>query len=171
MSFTAEEIWENLPGARERSVFLSSWYADLPSETADGNLGNAFWDEVITVRQAVNRALEARRAAGDLRGSLDAEVTLYAEPGLFTRLQQLGGELRFVLITSEATLKPSAEAPADVVDSDVPGLAVAVAVSGHDKCERCWHRRPDVGNNQEHPTLCTRCIDNIEGAGEHRQYA
>jgi isoleucyl-tRNA synthetase len=171
LSFTAEEIWENLPGTRERSVFLSSWYADLPAEIADGNLGNAFWDEVITVRQAVNRALEARRAAGDLRGSLDAEVTLYAEQGLFNRLQQLGSELRFVLITSEAALKPAAEAPADIVESDVAGLAVAVAVSSHEKCERCWHRRPDVGDSKDHPTLCTRCIDNIEGPGEHRQYA
>jgi isoleucyl-tRNA synthetase len=106
-----------------------------------------------------------------LRGSLDAEVTLYAEPGLFKRLQHLGSELRFVLITSEATLKPAGEAPADITGSDVSGLAVAVAVSGHDKCERCWHRRPDVGDSPEHPTLCMRCIDNIEGPGERREYA
>ncbi|MDB2352568.1 isoleucine--tRNA ligase [Luminiphilus sp.] len=171
LSFTAEEIWENLPGSRERSVFLSAWYADLPSEIADSNLGNAFWDEVITVRQAVNRALEVRRAAGDLKGSLDAQVTLYAEPGLFQRLGQLGDELRFVLITSEATLKPAAEAPENTPESDVTGLAVTVSVSGHEKCERCWHRRPDVGDSQEHPTLCGRCISNIDGQGEHRRYA
>ena len=171
LSFTAEEIWENLPGTRERSVFLSTWYTDLPSEIADSNLGNAFWDEVIAVRQAVNRALEVRRAAGDLKGSLDAEVTLYAEPGLFQRLGQLGDELRFVLITSEAILKPAAEAPENTPDSDVAGLAVGVSISGYEKCERCWHRRPDVGESQQHPTLCGRCIDNIDGQGEHRRYA
>ena len=58
--------------------------------------------EMMTVRQQVNKALELAREQGILKGSLDASVTLYAEPALAERLRSLGEELRFVLITSGA---------------------------------------------------------------------
>ncbi len=170
LSFTAEEIWENLPGNREASVFLSEWYGDLPAEKAGDDWGDVFWSELVVVRQAVNRALETKRAAGELKGSLDAAVTLFAEPGLLSRLASLADELRFVLITSEAHLAPYEEAEA-AVETDVPGLAISVAVAGSEKCERCWHRRADVGTHAQHPSLCGRCIGNIEGPGEERRYA
>ncbi len=170
LSFTADEIWENLPGGREPAVFLSEWYQDLPRDLPDTKWGDPFWSEMLTVRQAVNRALEARRAEGQLKGSLDAAVTLFAEPDLLSRLASLGDELRFVLITSEAHLKPLDDAE-NLPESDVPGLAISVSLSTSDKCERCWHRRADVGEHGDHPTLCGRCISNIEGPGEQRHYA
>ena len=39
------------------------------------------------------------------------------------------------------------------------------------KCERCWHSRPEVGSIKDHPQLCSRCLENIEGNGETRLYA
>jgi isoleucyl-tRNA synthetase len=170
LSFTADEIWENLPGSRQPSVFLSEWYTDLPVEADGADWGDGFWSKLILVRQAVNRALETKRAEGGLRGSLDASVTLYAAPDLLASLASLGEELRFVLITSEAHLKPLSEAQVPV-DADMPDLAVSVVPCEHEKCERCWHRRDDVGTHAEHPTLCGRCINNIEGPGEQRRYA
>ncbi len=170
LSFTADEIWENLPGSRQPSVFLSEWYTDLPVEADGAEWGDGFWSKLILVRQAVNRALETKRAEGGLRGSLDASVTLYAAPDLLASLASLGEELRFVLITSEAHLKPLSEAQVPV-DADMPDLAVSVVPCEHEKCERCWHRRDDVGTHAEHPTLCGRCITNIEGPGEQRRYA
>ena len=80
LSFTADEIWENLPGSRQPSVFLSEWYTDLPAETHDAEWGDVLWSKLMLVRQAVNRALESKRAEGRLKGSLDASVTLYAAP-------------------------------------------------------------------------------------------
>ena len=50
-------------------------------------------------------------------------------------------------------------------------LRLLVVASGNDKCERCWHRRPEVGQDTGHPTLCGRCVENIEGSGEQRHYA
>ena len=97
-------------------------------------------------------------------------MTLFAEPDLLARLMSLGDELRFVLITSEAHLKPLDDAE-NLPESDVPGLAISVSLSTSDKCERCWHRRADVGEHVDHPTLCGRCISNIEGPGEQRHYA
>lgn len=170
LSFTAEEVWENLPGTRAESVFLTQWYEALPAPS-EGPMGDAFWSELLLVRQAVNKAMEAKRAAGELKGGLDADVTLYADGSLYETLISLGDELRFVLISSAATVKPMSDATASALTADLDGLKVTVAVSAEDKCERCWHRADDVGSHGDHPTLCGRCVTNIAGPGERRAYA
>ena len=126
---------------------------------------------MMAVRQQVNKALELAREQGALRGSLDAAVTLYAKPELAERLRSLGEELRFVLITSEATLADWDQAPDHAMEAeDMPLRVIAVAATA-EKCERCWHRREDVGQHAAHPTLCGRCVTNIEGPGEERRFA
>ncbi|CAI8408310.1 MAG: Isoleucine--tRNA ligase [Halieaceae bacterium] len=171
LSFTAEELWENLPGPRSASVFLAEWYEALPDTSADDNLDAAFWSEMVVVRQQVNKALELAREQGTLRGSLDAEVALYAGPELAERLRSLGEELRFVLITSEATVASLDEAPSEAYEAEGMALRIVAVPSTSEKCERCWHRRPDVGEHATHPTLCGRCVTNIEGPGEVRHFA
>ena len=169
LSFTAEEVWENLPGTRGASVFLSQWYDGLPaSRDAEED---AFWSEMMSVRQQVNKALELAREQGTLRGSLDAAVSLYAEPVLAERLRSLGEELRFVLITSEASVEEWEQAPNDAMQAEGVPLKVVAVASTSEKCERCWHRRDDVGAHAAHPTLCGRCVTNIDGPGEVRQFA
>jgi isoleucyl-tRNA synthetase len=170
LSFTAEEIWENLPGERAESVFLSEWY-DLPSMDAENEMGDAFWTTCLAVRQDVNKAMEAERAAGNIRGSLDASVALYVSDELMSALAALGDELRFVLITSGATLLSLGDAPEEALAGEVQGLKVVVGASDAAKCERCWHRRDDVSAHAEHPTLCGRCVSNVAGDGETRHYA
>ena len=171
LSFTAEEIWENMPGTREDSVFLVDWYSDLARLDDTQAMGRDFWQQLQQVRDAVNKEMEVKRAAGELRGSLDADVTLYCEDALHATLASLGDELRFVLISSGATLAPLADAPAGLAEAELEGLKVAVNASTNEKCERCWHRRADVGNFAQHPTLCGRCVTNVEGEGERRLYA
>ena len=124
----------------------------------------------MSVRTAVNKEMETQRAAGVLRGSLDAEVTLYCDAALLADLEALGDELRFVLITSAATLAALDEA-GDAAVTELQGLRLSVSKSEAEKCERCWHRRPEVGETPAHPTLCSRCVENIEGSGEHRDFA
>ena len=171
LSFTAEEIWEHLPGEREPSVFLATWGEPLPRLSPRDELDGAFWAELIAVRAAVNKSLEGLRAAGGLRGSLDAEVTLYCAEPLAARLHRLGDELRFVLITSAARVQPLAAAPERAAATDVDGLRLLAAVSAAPKCPRCWHRREDIGGHAEHPGLCARCVENVVGAGEARRFA
>jgi isoleucyl-tRNA synthetase len=171
LSFTAEEIWENLPGERAESVFLVQWFTGLQQLDGSEELGREYWRQLMAVRTAVNREMEARRGAGELRGSLDAAVTLYAAPELLQKLQVLGDELRFVLITSAAALQPLELAPADAAVTELAGLRLQVSASADEKCERCWHRRPEVGQLDAHPTLCSRCVDNVFGDGEQRRYA
>jgi len=171
LSFTAEEIFELLPGERTESVFLTTWYDGLFPPAADAEMDLAFWDQVQAVKQAVNKAIEEARNRKELRANLAADATLYVDDRLAGLLGRLGDELRFVTITSTATLAPLADAPADLPDSAVAGLKVRVAPSPHEKCVRCWHHRPDIGTDANHPELCGRCVTNLEGDGEERHYA
>jgi isoleucyl-tRNA synthetase len=170
MSFTADEIWQYLPGERSDSVLLEEWYPGLELLDGSETLGRDYWERAMAVKNAVNKELEVQRAAGNIKGSLSAEVELYCSDELLEALALLGDELRFVLITSEAKLRPLSEA-ADAVASEVEGLKLVVRSSEYNKCDRCWHHRVDVGSDARHPDLCARCVDNIEGAGEQRNYA
>ncbi|MDG1389379.1 MAG: isoleucine--tRNA ligase [Halioglobus sp.] len=171
LSYTAEEIWENLPGEHSDSVFLEQWYEGLQPIAEDASMGRGYWQQLMAVRDAVNKEMEAKRAAGELRGSLDAEVTLFASGELKQQLEALGDELRFVLITSGARVLPSSEAPESSAQTEVEGLKLAIAVSEAEKCERCWHRSADIGEFAAHPTLCGRCVQNVDGDGEQRSFA
>jgi isoleucyl-tRNA synthetase len=175
LSFTAEDIWRHMPGARGDSVLLEEWhrFPEGLAVTVSG-VDAAMWEQVMTVRDAVGRELEKLRVAGEIGASLDAEVDLYCEPELRERLAGLDDELRFVLITSYARLHPAGAAPAGAVDAVLPDggkLGLAVKASAHAKCVRCWHHREDVGAHSEHPALCGRCFDNVAGSGETRRHA
>jgi isoleucyl-tRNA synthetase len=171
LAFTADEIWSYLPGERNESVMLNGPYTGL-TELPDGiELNRAFWDNVMAVKASVNKELENQRAAKAIGGNLQAEVTLYTDDAVSGDLSKLGNELRFVLITSKATLAPLAAAPADAVVTDVAGLKLKVVKSTNTKCARCWHFVEDVGANAEHPDICGRCVTNITTEGEVRHYA
>jgi len=171
ISYTADEIWQYLPGERSESVFLTTWYQDLVELDADAVLNRDVWQKLMAVRTAVSKELEKSRAKGDIGASLNAEVELYCSPEYLQALTLLGDELRFVFITSKATAFAANSAPDDAVATEVEGVSVKIIVSEHAKCVRCWHQSPDVGTHEEHPELCGRCIDNVAGAGEQRHYA
>ncbi|SIQ80682.1 isoleucine--tRNA ligase [Marinobacterium stanieri] len=170
LSFTAEEIYAALPGEHRDSILLTTWYEDLFELAEDEPFGSDFWQRVMAVKGAVNKCLEDARNEKLVKASLAAEATLYVDADLHADLARLGDELRFVLITSEANLKPLSEA-GDARATDVEGLKVAVVASEHAKCGRCWHHREDVGSHSEHEELCGRCVTNVEGEGEQREFA
>ena len=169
-SFTADEIWKEIPGEREEFVFLDQWYNGLPTLNENTEMGAAFWQSIMAVKTAVNKQLELGRKEGVIGGSLAAQVTLFCDGSLAQQLHALGDELRFVLITSTAVIKPLTQSEGATA-TEVDGLEVKVAASEQAKCDRCWHHREDVGSHNAHPELCGRCVDNIEGDGEKRFYA
>lgn len=172
LSFTADEIWQAIPGQHSDSVFLTTWYEGLFELSGDEALGREFWEQVLSVKVATNKVLEAARNDGKVKASLSADITLYCDEKLQTLLANLADELRFVLIASNVTLLPLAQASDDAVDSEVEGLKILVTPSEYTKCVRCWHHRAEVGQRAEHPELCDRCIDNLpSGEGEQRLYA
>jgi len=170
LSFTAEEIWENMPGQREASVMLTQWYDGLETLPADAAMGRDYWQRLIDVRTAVNKEMEVQRAAGTMKGSLDASVDLFCDAQLLADLGALEEELRFLLISSSARLLDLAAADDTAAPTESSGLRLTMTPSADAKCERCWHRRPEVGSAVGHPTLCGRCVENIEGEGEIRRF-
>jgi isoleucyl-tRNA synthetase len=173
LSFTAEEIWKHLPGARADSVFHSTW-AQLP-QTGQG--GAAIdWEALIKLRSDVLRELEQLRVEGTIGAPLDAEVDVYATREHADRFSALGEELRFLLITSGArvhVVDGRASLPDDAVPaaSVVPeGVWIRARATTAAKCVRCWHHREDVGSKAQDPELCGRCVVNLDGPGETRKY-
>ena len=130
------------------------------------------------MKTAVAAELEKLRVAGTVGSSLDGEVEVYARDEFREKLMALGDELRFLLITSEAKVKRVSNAAGPPVGAikvaeiaKEGGVWIRVQPSTAPKCERCWHHRPDAGSNATHPTLCSRCVDNVDGPGEPRSFA
>jgi isoleucyl-tRNA synthetase len=153
LSFTAEEAWALV--GKTPSIFTETY---LPLETPNEAL-IAKWSRVLELRGIVNKAIEARRVAGEVGSSLQANVTLTLGAEDLALLQSLGDDLKFVFIVSAIELVAGAD------------VAVEVKASGAQKCERCWHYRDDVGHDEAHPGICGRCTSNLHGAGETRSVA
>lgn len=177
LSFTSEEIWRHIPGQRADSVLLATWY-DFPEVLIDGStlpssMGTAFWEEIIEIRDVTNKVLEELRQAGTIGANLGAEVELFCETKTADTLRLMDDELRFLFITSEATVRqehPPADATKHVL-SNGEVLYIRATSSPYAKCARCWHHRADVGSDDQYPELCGRCIENIAGEGEIRRFA
>jgi isoleucyl-tRNA synthetase len=172
MSFTADEIWGFLPGQRAQYVFTEEWYNGLFGLPEGEGMNDAFWAELLKVRGEVNKVLEQARADKRIGGSLEAAVTLYADSDLAAHLNSLQDELRFVLLTSSASVAPLADAPADAQQSELlKGLKIAFSTAAGEKCPRCWHYTTDIGLVAEHADICGRCVTNVAGDGEKRNFA
>ena len=169
VSFTAEEIWQAIPGvASDSSVFLTQWYQGLSTVP---DVDKLKWQQLLLIRDEVNKALEAKRQAGDIGSGLAAKVAVYAKGDAYDAMTSLKDELRFLFITSAAIVLPLSDKPTDAIMIESLGIAIAVNAISFEKCERCWHRCEEVGTLENHLTLCHRCEGNISGRDELRQFA
>ncbi|CAH0541132.1 isoleucine--tRNA ligase [Vibrio marisflavi] len=171
MSFTADEIWNQMPGERDKFVFCGEWFDGLFGLSEGEELNDEFWSDIQAVRGAVNKLLESARSDKVIGGSLQAEVTLYADDALAAKLNKLEDELRFVLLTSKAEVKGINDKPSSAHETELEGLFVEVKATEAEKCDRCWHHTADVGTIAGHEKICGRCISNVEGEGEARKFA
>ena len=163
ISFTAEEAWAVFaPEAlAERGTIFAETVHVLPTLAHPDALLHK-WDVIRETRGRALKKLEDARAAGLIGSSLQAEVELRVPSDRYGLLLELKNDLRFVLITSQATVREAArEADEEIV----------VTPSAHSKCDRCWHYRADVGADASHATLCGRCVTNLFGTGEDRKVA
>ncbi|WP_206953713.1 isoleucine--tRNA ligase [Trinickia acidisoli] len=159
LSFTAEEAWKVFQPGSE-TIFTETYYVYPDVAGAEALLSK--WSLLRAARGNVTKALEDARSTNQIGSSLQAEVSIRATGATYDALASLGDDLKFVLITSDATLVK--------VESDAEE-GVEVVASKYLKCERCWHYRADVGAHAEHPTLCGRCFGNLFGNGEKRSAA
>jgi len=168
LSFTAEEAWGYLPKKPNESVFLNIWH-HFPAG-AEREL-TVDWPALIALKTSVAHELERFRAAGIIGSSLEAEITVYAPDALASRYAALGDELRFLLITSYATVVPTDSPPETASKVGEEGVWIEVKPSTNAKCVRCYQLRADVGGNSQHPEICARCVSNVDGPGEERHFA
>ena len=157
LSFTAEEAWAFFTNDAEESVFFHTWHSFPGQEQGDALLAN--WAKLREYRSEAQKHLEEARQDGLIGSSLAAEIEIRASGEKYRLLSSLGNDLRFLLVTSQAVLVESAEE------------SIVVKASPHQKCERCWHYREDVGADRQHPSICGRCTANLYGAGEERTHA
>jgi isoleucyl-tRNA synthetase len=191
LSFTAEEAWAVFAGkeayeASSETIFTQTFYALPAIGDADAMLEK--WNLIRAVRAEVMKQLEEVRVSGGIGSSLQAEVDLYADDRVHEALASLSDDLKFVLIVSRCDLHnltdpvvKQAFAASNLAlnaekfklnGQDVPGsFGLKVTPSAHEKCERCWHYRADVGADAAHPGICGRCVSNQFGKGEARHFA
>jgi isoleucyl-tRNA synthetase len=167
LSFTAEEVWQVLAKNPEDSIFLHTWNDVLLNQPEEDVIRQR-WVQLRRVRADALKQLEEVRVAGKIGSSLAAEVDLYAIGEIFDLLDSFGDDLRFVFITSQVRLHQGSHPEAVAGDT---GVGIRVSASPQQKCERCWHYRADVGADVASPGLCGRCVSNLHGEGEPRQYA
>lgn len=165
LSFTAEEIWQNMPNEKSQSIFLSEWYKGLSV-----GYENIAIDTARNINPFIRKQMEVMRSDKTIGSSLDAQVDLYCDEKTYQALDQLDNELRFVFITSDARIHPLIDKTDECIEA-LEGVFIKVSKSENEKCVRCWHHREDVGQHAEHIELCGRCIENVAGDGEKREYA
>jgi isoleucyl-tRNA synthetase len=149
--FTADEIWEHLPGRSEPSVHI----AEFPSTTGasdDSLLDN--WRTLFAFRDVVLRALEEARVGKRIGSPLEAKVTVEASGSSFELLQKYEDYLRYIFIVSQVSL---VRVPGqDAFESG--SIRVSVDRAEGEKCERCWNYSTRVGESDQYPTVCERCV-------------
>ena len=155
LSFTADEIYEAMPGEKTQSVHLTD-FAQVPAIGVDA----AAWDRVLALREVASKVLERARAAQQIGQSLEADITLHGTVTGDALLGNLNLDLAKVFIVSHVDFSTSEATAADFVD--IPGLgkiAITMSPARGKKCGRCWQYREEVANEGG---LCARCQSVID---------
>ena len=166
LTFTAEEVWSHLPaetadGPRAGNVLFATWYDGLAPMAEGAALGDEEFGRLLALREKVAAVLEPMRAAGEIGAALEAEISLECGVADQNWLAPLAEELRFLFISGDVQVRANDEAR---------DITVSAAPTDKDKCGRCWQHRADVGADTAHPTICGRCVSNVEGPGEDRRW-
>ncbi len=154
LSFTAEDVWGHLPGAKPaESVFLAGMAR--PPETWRAPEVAARFERLLLVRGAVTKALEEARQAGLVKQGSEARIVLGAKAvdGLGALLAERAPELSEIFLVADVSLGGMDGATESAI---VPGLRIRVERAAGAKCPRCWNVR-QLGEDARHPELCARC--------------
>ena len=178
LSFTADEVWQEIHRQMNQpaTILFADTFHSFPDalipdalNDADETFNDEYWQGIQTLKERSDKQLELLRQDNQIGSSLDAEVSIYANPDWYDKLRLVGDELRFLLITSYAHLLPIDQLPQGVEAEN--GIAIVAQSCPYQRCARSWHRRQDVGHHPEHKDLDQRSIDNVYGDGEVRYFA
>ena len=157
LAFTSDEIWGAMPHTADvngESVLLGDMPAWDSALALDPGTAER-WEKLVSVREAVNKALENARSAGVFKKAQDTEITIsVAEQKDADFLNSV--DLAALCIVSKAAATTEAVEGERAEDCLIP-CTIAVAFSQAPKCVRCWNHDAGVGADHDHPELCPRC--------------
>ena len=152
LAYTSDEIWKYMPhSSSEKAEHVI--YNEMPEKvdiTIDDDF-MAFWDEIHELRNDVKKSLETFIKDKTIKSSLEAKVTLAASGDKLAFLKKAENELATAFIVSEV----------EIVENSSE-LEIKIEKAEGEKCERCWVISKTIGENSEHPTLCSRCCENLK---------
>ncbi|WP_087972982.1 isoleucine--tRNA ligase [Oceanobacillus rekensis] len=147
---TMDEVWEYLPGVEEESVQLT----DIPKVRNIAGIEHleTKWEHFMNVRDDILKALEEARSEKVIGKSLEAKITIVPKDAETKEVLSSMEHLHQYLIVSDAIIS-------EANDNAKEYKFVNVLVEKHpgEKCERCWVASETVGEDHDHPELCTRC--------------
>ena len=141
--FTSDEAWENLPAQDVASVHIAEF---AKAKTVDRELLSR-WERIFALRDEVLKALEEARNAKQIGSSLEAKVVLTTDADTTRFLLDYFEDLRYIFIVSQV----------EVREGETQGVEILKADGA--KCERCWNYSIRVGDFEDYPTVCERCVD------------
>lgn len=163
LTFTAEEIWAAMPpdAGKAESVHLAR-FPDVDEACLNADLGER-WKTLIAVKGEISKAIEIARKNKVVGHPLDAAVIVHPPEKLRPFLEEHAEDLRSLLIVSQVSLAGTKDLLAEPFTSaEFEGLSVGVSRASGRKCNRCWIYSESVGADSKHPSVCERCLKNLE---------
>ncbi len=159
LSFTSEEIYEAMPGAKEKSVHLTE-FPLLATTLNDGQ--REAWDRILQLRDAVTKVIEPARAAKQIGQSLEADIEIYGDFAPETILGDVNVDLSKMFIVSHVNFRPLSEFRGEPIE--VKGLGkvgIAMIPARGRKCGRCWNYREEVTEAGQPCARCQAILDTL----------
>ena len=156
LAFTSDEIWAAMPHAASdngESVLLNDMPDASPALALDESAAGR-WDKLISLRDAVNKALENARKAGVLKKNQDAEIQLWVSEEDAAFLKDV--DLATLCIVSKVEVL-TGDGEGETAEDCLVSATIAVTLSDAPKCVRCWNHNGHVGEDHDHAELCPRC--------------
>ncbi|WP_367670549.1 isoleucine--tRNA ligase [Sodalis-like secondary symbiont of Drepanosiphum platanoidis] len=168
LSFTADEIWNFLPGKRKKYIFTEEWYNFLSYLPENYSMNHSFWKIIINIKNEVNKIIEDARINGIIKSSLEVNIKLFVKFDLMKKLKKIEKELPFILSTSQATVNKWIDSDKkSLLSKKIKGLKILLIKASGKKCPRCWYYTKSIKKNLN---ICNRCISNMKFPGEKREF-
>jgi isoleucyl-tRNA synthetase len=162
LSFTAEDIWHWIPDHEEKAESVHLCSLPVVDPDWEDTALEARWEKVFLFRQEVSKALEIARTDKKIGHALDAWVRVAPPDAWGDFLKTFPFSLRQLCIVSEVTIEDRLEGTNIFQSQEISGLAIEVERARGDKCTRCWVYCTSVGRDPSHPSVCNRCLQELD---------
>ncbi len=164
LSFTVEEIWNYLPRKKPLSIYTETWYKKLFYIHKNNNININIWKKLIKIKNFLNKKIEKIKFKKKINSTLETKIILYLEKKFFKKIEKMKSELKFFFITSELKIKINLKLNKNNF------FKIKCKKHKGIKCQRCWHYVYNININKKYPDICKRCINNLIGKGEKRNF-